>query len=533
MAHSIEILGERYAEILTPQALAFLEGLVRELGPGLTGLLQAREAQAREVAGGQSLDFLEHTRAIREGAWTVAPAPTDLLDRRVEITGPTDRKMVINAMNCGANCFMADLEDSTAPTWANVMQGQINLRDAVGRTIQVTDQARGRHYVLGEDTATLLVRPRGLHLPEAHLRLDGVPLPAALVDFGLYFFHNAPALIGQGSGPYFYLPKLESHLEARWWNQVFVLAQRTLGVPRGTVRATVLIETLPAAFEMDEILYELREHASGLNCGRWDYIFSFIKTLRHDPEATLPNRGQVGMEQPNMRAYTRLAVQTCHRRGAHAMGGMAAQIPIKRDPAANEVALSRVRADKEREVQDGHDGTWVAHPGLVHLAREVFDAGMRGPNQVHRRLEDLNVTARDLLEIPRGTCTEAGVRTNIRVGVQYLEAWLDGRGCVPLYDLMEDAATAEISRAQLWQWIHHGVALADGSVLTRERFTALLSTELDDLRDELGSRRFSEGRFDRAVRMFSDLCTAEHLDNFLTTVAYPHLQSLNTERAAT
>ena len=418
----LDVLGPirpGYERILSAEALDFVADLTRRFRPSLVELMNARAERQALLDSGATLGFMTETAAIRQGAWTVAPLPSDLLRRTVEITGPVERKMVINALNSGANCFMADFEDSNAPTWDNNVQGQNNLYDAVRRTIEYADPTSGKQYRLNEVTATLLVRPRGLHLPERHVLIDGKPVPGCLFDFGLYFFHNARALLGRGTGPYFYLPKLQSHREARFWNDVFIRAQELIGIPRGTIKATVLIETLPAAFEMDEILYELREHSSGLNCGRWDYIFSFIKTRRHDSQAILPDRSQVTMEQPFMRAYTQLCVRTCHRRGVHAMGGMAAQIPIKNDPDANARAIEKVRSDKLREVMDGHDGTWVAHPGLVAVAREVFEAVMPGPNQLERRREDVHATAADLLEVPRGTRTEEGLRLNVRVGIQY------------------------------------------------------------------------------------------------------------------
>ncbi len=498
--------------------------LAREFRPRIEGLLEHRERMQRRYDAGERPDFLEETRAIREGDWTVAPIPSDLRERRVEITGPVSRKMVINALNSGADVFMADFEDATAPTWFNVIDGQRNLRDAIRREIDFTDEARGKQYALRPqgEVATLLVRPRGLHLLEKHLLVDGRPVPGSLVDFGLYFFHNAAELIRRGSGPYFYLPKLQSHLEARLWRDVFALAERELGVEPGRVRATVLIETLPASFEMDEILYELRDYSAGLNCGRWDYIFSFIKTLQADPGAVLPDRSAVGMTQPCMRAYTSLVIKTCHRRGIHAMGGMAAQIPIKRDAEANARAIEKVLADKRREAGDGHDGTWVAHPGLVATAREAFDEVMTGPNQLDRKREDVNVTAQELLTVPTGPRTEEGLRLNVRVGIQYLEAWLGGNGCVPLYDLMEDAATAEISRAQVWQWVHHGAALDDGRTVTAELVHAIIDDEMQALAEQLGGR-FTVGNFGPARELFESLCTAPTLAPFLTLPAYEHI----------
>ena len=511
--------------ILTPEALEFLGCLARGFTSRIAGLLGRRAERRELLAAGVPLDFLPDTRVVREADWRVARVPSDLACRLVEITGPVDRKMIINALNSGADVFMADFEDANSPTWANVIAGQVNLRDAVRRDISFEDPATGKAYRLSPRPATLMVRPRGLHLQERHLTLDGRPLPAALVDFGLYFFHNARELLTRGTGPYFYLPKLESHLEARLWNEIFVVAQGLLGIPRGTIKATVLIETLPAAFEMDEILFALREHSAGLNCGRWDYIFSFIKCVRHDASAVLPDRSLVSMQQPCMRAYTQLAIKTCHRRGAHAMGGMAAQIPIKGDPGANEEALEKVRADKRREARDGHDGTWVAHPALVAVAREVFSAAVDGPNQLNRLREDVSFGARDLLELPRGERTEDGLRLNIRVGIQYLEAWLRGRGAVPLYHLMEDAATAEISRTQVWQWVRHRAPLADGRTVTPELVAATIAEELTVIESEIGTQRVAEGRFPEATELFRDLCLSPELTEFLTIPAYDILEA--------
>jgi len=515
-----------YERVLTPTALGFVADLIRQFRPSLKTLLQNRTAARARVGNGASLDFLAETNDLRNGTWKAAPVPRDLLRRTVEITGPVDRKMVINALNSGADCFMADFEDSTSPTWDNNVHGQINLTDAVRREIDYRDPATGKDYRLLEKTATLLVRPRGLHLPERHLLVDGAPVPGCLFDFGLYFFHNAYALLERGTGPYFYLPKLESHREARWWNEVFLAAHDAMGIPRGTIKATVLIETLPAAFQMDEILYELREHSSGLNCGRWDYIFSYIKTLQNDPTHVLPDRSQVTMEQPFLRAYTQLCVRTCHRRGVHAMGGMAAQIPIRNDEAASRRALERVRSDKLREVTDGHDGTWVAHPGLVAVAREVFEAVMPGPNQLDRGREDVHVEAADLLQTPRGTRTEEGLRLNVRVGIQYLEAWLHGNGCVPLYHLMEDAATAEISRAQVWQWIHHRASLEDGRSVDATLLRSVIEDEMRRVELEIGPERFRGGRFTEARALFEKLSLSDKLEDFLTTPAYELLESM-------
>ena len=512
-------LPPEYAQILTPEACAFLADLFREFEPRRLDLLSRRAARQLELDAGVLPDFLPATQSIREGTWKVAPAPSDLLDRRTEITGPVDRKMVINALNSGAKVFMADFEDATSPTWENLIEGHINLRDAVRRTISFTSP-EGKAYKLNDRTATLIVRPRGWHLPEKHVFVGGKPVSGSLFDFGLYFFHNAKELTKRGSGPYFYLPKMESHLEARLWNDVFVRAQAALGVPNGTIRATSLIETILGAFEAEEILYELREHASGLNCGRWDYIFSCIKKLHAREGYVFPDRTQVTMTAPFMRAYCLFVIKVCHRRGAHAMGGMAAQIPIKNNPAANEQALAKVLADKEREATDGHDGTWVAHPGLVPVALQAFDKHMPGPNQVARQRDDVHVTAADLLKAPVGTITDAGIRTNLSVGIQYLEAWFGGLGCVPLYNLMEDAATAEISRAQLWQWIHCGGTLENGTPITVSHCEMLLGEVLEKIRSEVGEQRFSNGHFRTATHMFSEMIKAPRLGDFLTLPAY-------------
>jgi malate synthase len=519
----IELLGRAThgaaaAAILTPDAIAFVAELVRAFRPAVHERLAARAARQRALAAGAEWGFLPETASVREGAWMCAAVPAVLADRRVEITGPLDRKMIINALNSGAQVLMADCEDATAPTWDNLIEGQHNLYEAVRRTIAL--EVGARRYALAERTAVLFVRPRGLHLPEAHVRVDGEVIPGALLDFGLFCFHNARELVARGAGPFFYLPKLESHLEARLWNAVFVHAQERLGLPRGTVKATVLIETLPAAFEMHEILYELREHSAGLNCGRWDYIFSFIKKRAHDPAALLPDRAQVTMDRAFLDAYVRLLIQTCHRRGVHAMGGMAAQIPIKDDPAANEAAMARVRADKLREVRAGHDGTWVAHPALVPIARAVFDEHMPTPSQLHVLRDDVRVTAAELLAPHAGTRTEGGLRHNIRVAVQYLEAWLRGQGCVPIYHLMEDAATAEISRTQVWQWIAHRAPLADGTIVTPDRLRAILEEELARVRGEVGEARFTSGRFAEARELFEGLVLAPQLEEFLTLPAY-------------
>lgn len=522
----VEIRGEiqpEYNSILTGEAIAFLASLARTFTARRDELLATREERQAAIDGGQLPDFLPETAAIRDDrTWRVAPAPADLQDRRVEITGPTDRKMVINALNCGARVFMADFEDANSPTWDNMLRGQVNLRDAVDRSITFTNPD-GRFYQLNDQTATLLVRPRGWHLDESQFLVDGVAIPGGLFDFGLYFFHNAQPALERGSGPYFYLPKLESHLEARLWNDVFIHAQDALGLPQGTIKATVLIETILAVFEAEEILYELRQHSAGLNCGRWDYIFSYIKKLRNHADYLLPDRAQVTMTVPFMHNYTLHVIKVCHRRGAHAMGGMAAQIPIRDNPERNQAALDKVRADKLREAKDGHDGTWVAHPGLVQIATEVFDEYMPGANQIDRQREDVDVSAADLLSPSAGDITEGGARLNLKVGIQYLEAWLGGNGCVPLYSLMEDAATAEISRAQVWQWLHHNATLADGRTLTLDLFGQLLEEEMDAIRSEVGDERFTSGHFQLAMQLFDEMIRADDFAEFLTLPAYQYL----------
>lgn len=510
-------LSKDYESILTPAAIEFIADLERTFGAERRKLLTLRAEQQRELDRGWRPSFRPETSAVRSGDWTVAPLPDDLLDRRVEITGPPDRKIVINALNSGASCFMADFEDSCTPTWANLIEGQINLRDAVAGTITMTDPSNDKHYKLADKIAVLLVRPRGWHLPEKHVLVDGRAMSGALFDFGLFFFHNAKALKAKGSGPYFYLPKIESYLEARLWNSVFVHAQQVVGLPRGTIKATVLIETILASFEMDEILYELREHSAGLNCGRWDYIFSFIKKLGTDSKAVLPDRAQVTMSTHFLRSYSQLLIKTCHRRNVHAMGGMAAQIPIKEDAKANKIALEKVVVDKTREVNDGHDGTWVAHPGLVELARQVFNRAMPGLNQLTRLRQDIHVTAADLLRVPDGSITEVGVRENIGVGIAYIESWLRGIGCVPLHNLMEDAATAEISRAQIWQWLRHGVRLQDGRVVDVALVDRLLAEELDRL---AGQSDESIHRYDDASILFRRIIVSPEVIDFLTLPAY-------------
>jgi malate synthase len=514
-----------YEQVLTPGAIAFVATLQREFGPRRRELLEARDRRRKRLAAGELLGFLENTRKVREGDWQVEPAPADLEQRWVEITGPTDRKLMINALNSGADGFMADFEDANSPTWRNMVEGHINLRDAIDETITY-DSSDGRHYELGDDPATLLVRPRGWHLPERHVVVDSEPVSGSLFDFGLFFFHCTGRLLRHGSGPYLYLPKLESHLEARLWNDVFRFAQDEFGLPRGTIKATVLIETLPAAFEMDEILYELREHSAGLNAGRWDYIFSAIKCFPNRREMVLPDRAAVTMTVPFMRAYTELLVATCHRRGAHAMGGMAALIPSRTDDEANAIALEGVRADKEREVGQGYDGTWVAHPDLVPVAREVFERGVGGrPNQLSHLRADVQVSAQDLQDLAStpGKITEAGLRTNVSVGFQYVSFWLSGRGAAAINSLMEDTATAEISRSQIWQWVHHGVALEDGRTVTPELVRQVLDEETAKIRAAVGEETWKAGHPAETRAIFDRVSLAPQLIEFLTLEAYEYL----------
>ncbi len=510
-----------YEEILTPEALRFLARMSRRFESTRRQLLANRIKRYAEIKDGKLPDFLPETASIRESDWTVAPIPKDLQDRRVEITGPVDRKMVINALNSGANVFMADFEDAHTPTWDNNLEGQINLRDAVVNSISFTSP-QGKHYELSEELATLLVRPRGWHLVEKHLLIDGEPISGSLFDFGLYFFHNVEARLRRNTAPYFYLPKMESHLEARLWNEVFKFAEDELNVGQ-VCRGTVLIETIMAAFEMDEILYELRDHSAGLNCGRWDYIFSFIKKFRHDPAFVLPDRIRVGMDQHFLASYVELLIKTCHRRGIHAMGGMAAQIPIKADLEANEQAIEKVRQDKFREVRAGHDGTWVAHPGLVSVAREIFDEHMTTPNQISLSRDEVSVNAKDLLMVPEGSITEEGLRINCDVGIQYLESWLRGVGCVPIYNLMEDAATAEISRSQVWHWVQHEAQMVDGRTVTTDLVRTTISQQLEKVRDLVGSERYDAGKFELASEIFEEMMTSNNYSDFLTVVAYEHI----------
>ncbi len=512
-----------YEKVLTKEAIEFIADLQRRFNGRREELLAARAERQKRLDAGEKPDFLPETAHIRESDWTVAPLPQDILDRRVEITGPVDRKMIINALNCGANVFMADFEDASTPTWDNMIEGQFNLAAAVHGDIDYLDPNNGRTYTLNDKTATLFVRPRGWHLPEKHVTVDGQPMSGSLFDFGLYFFHNAKEALDRGTGPYFYLPKIESHLEARLWNDVFVAAQEALGVPQKSIKATVLIETILATYEMDEILWELRDHSAGLNCGRWDYIFSFIKKFREQAWSVLPDRAQVGMTAHFLRSYSQLLIKTCHRREVHAMGGMAAQIPIKNDPAANEEAMGRVRADKKREAADGHDGTWVAHPGLVEIARAEFDAIMKEPNQIARKRQDVHVTAADLIAMPEGTKTEAGLRQNVAVGIGYVEAWLRGIGCVPLFNLMEDAATAEISRAQVWQWVRHAQTLNDGRLITRELVREIVREELDKVKAEMGDEAYAKGRHEEAAQLMIDLVEQPQFYEFLTLPAYDRI----------
>ncbi len=522
----VEILGPMeagYESILTAEAMTFVAELHRALEPERQRLLARRDEIQARIDAGHMPDFLPETREVREGDWTVAPIPADLLDRRVEITGPTDPKMVINALNSGASVFMADLEDANTPTWKNMVEGQISLYGAVRRTLEFDDPRTGKAYRLGDDLAVLMARPRGWHLPEKHVLIDGEPVSASLIDFGLYVFHNAGELVARGTGAYFYIPKLENHLEARLWNRAFKMAQDRLGLPDHAIRATILLETILAAFEMDEILYELRDYIAGLNCGRWDYIFSFIKKFGRNPDFVLPDRGQVTMTSHFLRSYSQLLIKTCHRRNAHAMGGMAAQIPIKGDEKANADALEKVRQDKLREAKDGHDGTWVAHPGLIPVAKAVFDEYMPGPNQLDKKREDVHVTAADLLRVAEGAITEAGLRQNVNVGILYTESWLRGIGCVPIYNLMEDAATAEISRTQVWQWVRHGAHFDTGETIDAALFRKVLAEELGTIRETVGDDAFQSGRFEDAAGLFDDLITAKDLAAFLTLPAYESL----------
>ena len=506
--------------ILTDDALKFLSELHKKFNSKRLELISDRTERQGEIDRGVMPYFLPETKAIREAAWKVAPIPEDLQDRRVEITGPVSRKMIINALNSGANSFMADFEDSNSPSWTNVIDGQQNLKDAVDGSISYIKKGADKVYALNEETAVLMVRPRAWHLNERHLKVGGEVMSGSLVDFGLYFFHNVKSLVNKGTAPYFYLPKMESHLEARLWNEVFVFAQEYMSVPQRTIKATVLIETIMAAFEMDEILYELRDHSAGLNCGRWDYIFSFIKRFRLHRDFLLSDRDLVGMTIPFMRNYSLLLIQTCHKRGASAIGGMAAQIPIKNDEKSNRSALDKVVEDKLREVKNGHDGTWVAHPALVPVAKKVFDAVMPNKNQIEKLRTDVTISASDLLEVPELQISEKGVRKNINVGILYLNAWLMGNGAAALYNLMEDAATAEISRAQLWQWLKHGATLTNGSMIDRKMINTFISEEVEKIKNYVGDIAYTNGRYTEAIKIFEELVFSNDFEEFLTLKAY-------------
>lgn len=517
IAGSIE---KGFEEILTIDALAFLIALHRQFNATRKELLAKRQLRQQDIDKGNLPTFLPETKQVRNGNWKVAPIPADLQDRRVEITGPVNRKMIINALNSGAKVFMADLEDSNSPSWKNNIEGQINLRDAVNRTITFENPKNKKSYQLNEKLATLMVRPRGWHLEEKNILVEGEVMSGSLVDFGLYFFHNAKTLLENSSGPYFYLPKLESHLEARLWNDVFVFAQNYLEVPQKSIKATVLVETILASFELDEILFELRNHSAGLNCGRWDYIFSFIKKFKNLDGFLLPNRGQVGMTAPFMSAYSQLVIKTCHKRGVHAMGGMAAQIPIKNDDDANQKAINKVRADKLLEVQNGHDGTWVAHPGLVSVAMEIFNEHMPNANQISNKREDVNISAEDLIAIPNGTITEDGIRQNINVGILYIESWLRGVGAAAIYNLMEDAATAEISRTQIWQWMNAKAKTETGQLISPNYIEQLIPEELEKIKIYVGAEAYQKGKFRDAIALFRELIFGEKYEEFLTLPAY-------------
>lgn len=515
-------ITENHKQVLTTEALEFYATLHRAFNGRRLELLEARKQRQAELDAGKMPDYDPETASVREGDWQVAPVPADFQDRRVEITGPVDRKMVINALNSGATCFMADFEDSHCPTWEATIDGQVNMLDANKGTIELHDEARGKHYKLNDNVATLLVRPRGWHLSEKHVLVDGERASGSIFDFAIYIFHNAKIRLEQGKGCYFYCPKMEHYLEARLWNDVFVKAQDLLGVPQGTCKATCLIEHILATFQMEEILYELREHSAGLNCGRWDYVFSYIKKFAKKEEFLTPDRSVIGMTVPFMRAYALSCIKACHKRGAFAMGGMAAQIPIKGDDAANEAAMAKVRADKKREAEDGHDGTWVAHPGLVSIAMDIFNEVLGDkPNQIDRQREDVNFTPADFVAVPEGEITEAGLRENIKVGIQYIEAWIRGIGCVPLYNLMEDAATAEISRTQVWQWVHNPKgAINDGRTIDLALVQQTIAEELDVIKGEIGEERFNAGKFPEASKLFEDMVANEDLAEFLTLSAY-------------
>lgn len=512
---------KQFEEIFTPDLVDFLVALHQNFNHKRLELLNERKKIQQKFDQGILPEFLKETEEIRNADWVCASLPEDLLDRRVEITGPVDRKMIINALNSGAFTFMADFEDSNSPTWDNCMHGQINLSDAISRNIDFINE-KGKAYSLNEKTAVLLVRPRGLHLPEKHIGINGEEASGSLTDFGIYFFRNAQKLLENGSGPYFYLPKLEHYKEARWWNEVFVFAQNYMGIPEGTIKATVLIETITASFQIDEILFELKEHSAGLNCGRWDYIFSYIKKFRNLPEFIVPDRDQVTMTSPFMSAYSKRVIEICHKRNVHAIGGMAAQIPVKDDDEANRIAFEKVRNDKEREVKDGHDGTWVAHPALVSVAKEIFDQYMPSENQIDRKVE-YHITENELLEIPKGEITEKGIRKNINVGILYIESWLMGVGAAAIYNLMEDAATAEISRTQIWQWLKNEAILSDDRTLTRNMILQWETEEMDNIEKYVGEQRFKNGKFNLAKELFNELIFSENFEEFLTLKAYPFI----------
>lgn len=513
----------RYKDVLTDEAKVFLIKLHEKFNGRRLQLLGEREIEQAYFDAGNNPSFPAETKTVREGNWVCAELPKDLLDRRVEITGPVERKMIINALNSGAKTFMADFEDSNSPTLANVLDGQVNLKDAVNKTISFYNEKKDKTYQLNKNVATLLVRPRGLHLNEKHFLIDGVEMSGSLIDFGLFFFHNIKELLRQGSATYFYLPKLEHYKEARWWNDVFVFAQDYLNVAQKTIKTTVLVETITASFQLDEILYELRDHMAGLNCGRWDYIFSYIKKFRNHKNFIVPNRAQVTMSSPFMKAYSLRVIQTCHKRGVHAMGGMAAQIPVKNDDEANKQAFEKVYKDKLQEVKNGHDGTWVAHPGLVKVAMDVFNEFMPNANQVNKQLENLSITESDLVELPQGTITEQGIRDNINVGILYIESWLMGQGAAALYNLMEDAATAEISRTQLWQWLHKKVRIENGEVFNKDMYEQFKKEEIQNIKNYVGEERFNKGQFEIAIKLFDNLILNEEFVEFLTLPAYKYL----------
>lgn len=514
--------NEKYSQIFSDGLEKFLVQLHKNFNQKRIELLEQRKKVQELINEGVMPSFPKETRGIREEYWVCNKLPNDLQDRRVEITGPVDRKMIINALNSGASTFMADFEDSNAPTWQNCMDGQINLTDAINRKIDFVNE-EGKAYQLNENLATLIVRPRGLHLEEKNIEINGEKVSGSLVDFGIFFFRNAKTLLAKGSGPYFYLPKLEHYKEARWWNEVFNFSQNYLGINQGTIKATVLIETITASFQLDEILYELKEHSSGLNCGRWDYIFSYIKKFRNHPEFLVPDRDQVTMTSPFMSAYSKRVIQVCHKRRVHAMGGMAAQIPVKNNEEENEIAYAKVRADKEREVKNGHDGTWVAHPGLVSVAKAIFDKYMPTPSQIDKKYEDYHISEADLLEVPKGEITEKGVRKNINVGILYIESWLMGTGAAALYNLMEDAATAEISRTQVWQWLKNKAKLDDERTLTPNMIMIWEEDELEKIKNYVGEKRYEKGKFDLATKLFNELIFDENFEEFLTLKAYPFI----------